>query len=139
LGYAAGSSNQGSYNTLVGYLSSYGANLTNSTAIGAKAEVTQSNSLVLGSINGVNLATANSNVGIGTTAPAATLHLDLLESWRRGYFADRQHQLQRTAIFRWWHKRGHRLLRRSAVHQFCWQEYLPERNWWKRWYRDISS
>jgi hypothetical protein len=49
-------------------------------AIGANAEVTQSNSLVLGSINGVNGATGNTNVGIGTTAPAATLHLDLLDN-----------------------------------------------------------
>lgn len=31
--------------------------------------MTQSNSLVLGSINGVNGANANTNVGIGTTAP----------------------------------------------------------------------
>jgi hypothetical protein len=35
--------------------------------------VTASNSIVLGSIAGVNGATSNTNVGIGTTAPAATL------------------------------------------------------------------
>ena len=35
----------------------------------------QSNSLVLGSVNGVNSATSNVNVGIGTTTPARQLHL----------------------------------------------------------------
>jgi hypothetical protein len=48
-------------------------NLTNATAIGALAQVTQSNSLVLGSISGVNNATASTNVGIGTTSPQYTL------------------------------------------------------------------
>jgi hypothetical protein len=43
--------------------------LTNATAIGANAEVSASNALVLGSINGVNGATSSTNVGIGTTAP----------------------------------------------------------------------
>ncbi len=37
--------------------------------------MTQSNSLVLGSINGVNTATADTKVGIGTTAPQASLHV----------------------------------------------------------------
>jgi hypothetical protein len=53
--------------------------LNNATAIGANAEVDASNSLVLGSIAGVNFSAASTNVGIGTTAPAATLHLDLLD------------------------------------------------------------
>lgn len=43
-----------------------GDSLTNATAVGAGASVTQSNSLVLGS--GVN-------VGIGTTAPQSKLHV----------------------------------------------------------------
>ena len=47
----------------------------NATAIGANAQVDTSNSLVLGSINGVNSATADTNVGIGTTAPATRLHV----------------------------------------------------------------
>ena len=47
--------------------------LTNATAIGANAEVTASNAMVLGSINGVNGATADTSVGIGTTAPTAKL------------------------------------------------------------------
>jgi len=40
--------------------------------------VTQNNSLVLGSINGVNQATASVSVGIGTTAPKNTL--DVIDS-----------------------------------------------------------
>jgi len=47
--------------------------LTNATAIGANAQVTASNAMVLGSINGVNGATADTNVGIGTTSPTAKL------------------------------------------------------------------
>ncbi len=47
--------------------------LANSTAIGADAMVTANNSMVLGSISGVNGATADTLVGIGTTAPAAKL------------------------------------------------------------------
>jgi trimeric autotransporter adhesin len=71
-------STTGSANTFIGSGTSPGANLTitNATAIGASAEVTQNNSLVLGSINKVNGATANVNVGIGTTAPAATLDVE---------------------------------------------------------------
>ena len=37
--------------------------------------MTQSNSLVLGSINGVNSALANTKVGIGTTAPRESLEV----------------------------------------------------------------
>jgi hypothetical protein len=51
------------------------ATLTNSTAIGSNAQVTTSNSMVLGSINGVNGATSSTNVGIGTTAPSHVLHV----------------------------------------------------------------
>ncbi len=39
------------------------------------AHVMQSNSLVLGSINGVNSSLADTNVGIGPTAPAGRLHI----------------------------------------------------------------
>ena len=51
------------------------AGVINSTAVGARATVTQSNALVLGAINGVNGAAADTNVGIGTTAPATRLHV----------------------------------------------------------------
>jgi trimeric autotransporter adhesin len=48
-------------------------NYTNATAIGANAQVAADNAMVLGSINGVNGATASVNVGIGTRTPLATL------------------------------------------------------------------
>jgi hypothetical protein len=49
--------------------------INNATAIGANALVSQSDSLVLGSIGGVNGATNSTSVGIGTTAPQARLHV----------------------------------------------------------------
>jgi hypothetical protein len=65
----------GNYNSSFGYNSNTSVNnLNNATAIGANAYVSQSNSLILGSISGVNSATDNVNVGIGTTAPTAQLH-----------------------------------------------------------------
>jgi hypothetical protein len=70
----------GSNNTFVGANTApAGANeatLSNATAIGANAQVAASNgAIVLGSINGVNAATASANVGIGTTAPTYLLHI----------------------------------------------------------------
>ncbi|MBL0358383.1 MAG: tail fiber domain-containing protein [Chitinophagaceae bacterium] len=47
----------------------------NATAIGYRAVVAQDNSLVLGSINGINGATADTRIGIGTTAPTQKLHV----------------------------------------------------------------
>jgi hypothetical protein len=70
------SNTTGSFNSSLGYLSDVAnPNLTNATAVGARAEVGASNSLVLGSINGVNGATASVNVGIGTTTPLEKLHV----------------------------------------------------------------
>ena len=79
-GMDAGFRNQtGNNNTMLGASANFGnsnpTSLTNATAIGASAEVDQSNSLVLGSISGVNNATASTNVGIGTTAPVFRLHV----------------------------------------------------------------
>ncbi len=75
-GFQAGSGNNaGMQNTAIGANASVSSNLTNATAVGSRALVAQSNSLVLGSINGVNSATADTNVGIGTTTPASTLHI----------------------------------------------------------------
>jgi len=53
-----------------------GAALLNATAIGYRAYVTQSNSIVLGSINGTNGATVDTKVGIGTTAPTEKLDVN---------------------------------------------------------------
>lgn len=52
------------------------SSINNATAIGANASVGTSNSLVLGSINGINGATASVNVGIGTTMPTVRLHIE---------------------------------------------------------------
>ncbi len=60
----------GNSNTAVGHSANVSSiNLSNATAIGAKAMVEQSNSLVLGSIAGVNFSGSDVNVGIGTTTP----------------------------------------------------------------------
>ncbi len=72
-----GANTTGSENTALGYMAfSTGDGLSNATAIGARAMVGASNSLVLGSINGVNGATNNTHVGIGTTTPLTNLHVD---------------------------------------------------------------
>jgi hypothetical protein len=75
VGANAGYSNtNGSSNVIIGFAADVGFNnLTNASAIGQQAFVTQSSSMVLGSINGVNGATADTAVGIGTTAPAYPL------------------------------------------------------------------
>lgn len=69
-GFSAGDGNTtGISNSYFGANSNSSDGLTNATAIGSRAFVTSSNSLVLGSINGVNGATVNTRVGIATTAP----------------------------------------------------------------------
>jgi Chaperone of endosialidase len=55
----------GDDNTLLGYSTRVSSGVGNGTAIGAQASVTQSNSLVLGSIN----------VVIGTTGPGEKLQV----------------------------------------------------------------
>jgi trimeric autotransporter adhesin len=50
--------------------------LLNATAIGSNAVVSESNALVLGSINGIGYGASNVRVGIGTPAPAATLDVE---------------------------------------------------------------
>jgi len=56
-------------------LDSLGNNVTNAAAIGANSFANKSNALVLGSINGLNGATADGLVGIGTPSPAMRLHV----------------------------------------------------------------
>jgi hypothetical protein len=76
VGNEAGMSNTvESKNSFIGASSDGAAGITNATAIGYRAKVTQSNSLVLGGINGVNGATADTNVGMGTTSPNYRLHI----------------------------------------------------------------
>jgi hypothetical protein len=66
----------GSNNTAIGIGANVGAgNLTFATAIGASALVAGSNSLVLGGVAGVNGAPADTNVGVGTTAPKTKFHI----------------------------------------------------------------
>jgi hypothetical protein len=67
IGSQAGKINTlGSNNTYVGASSGGSSGITNATALGANASVTQSNSVVLGQ---------NASVGIGTSAPTAKLHV----------------------------------------------------------------
>ncbi|MEP6570600.1 MAG: hypothetical protein ABJC10_12580, partial [Acidobacteriota bacterium] len=77
-GTFAGAANfSGSNNTYIGAYTNSSGTLTNATAIGYQAMVTQSNSLILGSINGTsNGGAVDTNVGIGTTAPARRLHVN---------------------------------------------------------------
>ena len=77
LGYQAGQTNiGGGLNTLLGYNADVGSgHLINAGAIGARALVNQNNSLVLGSINGVNSATGSARIAIGTISPTASLDL----------------------------------------------------------------
>jgi hypothetical protein len=63
----------GSYNTCVGFACSVSNGLSNATSIGALAPVGENNAIVLGSIKGVNGASSNVNVGIGTSTPQYTL------------------------------------------------------------------
>jgi hypothetical protein len=80
LGYQAGRYNTtGRGNVMIGYHAtapSTAAGITNAVAIGFRASVRTSNSLVLGGVNGVNGATVNTKVGIGTTAPGYLLHVN---------------------------------------------------------------
>lgn len=77
IGTESGAANtNGDNNTFVGYRAQgVGDTFTNATAVGANAVVLQSNSLVLGSVNGINGATADTRVGIGTNAPRHKLEV----------------------------------------------------------------
>jgi len=76
-GLSAGITNTtGSANSLFGVGSNVMvSNLTNASAIGRWAAVSASDSLVLGSIVGLNGAPVNTKVGIGTSNPTTNLHV----------------------------------------------------------------
>src|SRR6266536_1684982 len=75
-GEGAGASNTTeNANTFIGTLANGTAGISNATAIGANAQVRSSNSLVLGSISGVNGAAADTSVGIGVTSPEQRLSI----------------------------------------------------------------
>ena len=65
----------GNDNSLLGAFVDIANGLNNATAIGSRAYVGQNNSLVLGSINGINGATADTSVGIGTSSPTSKLEV----------------------------------------------------------------
>ncbi|MBK6380910.1 MAG: tail fiber domain-containing protein [Chitinophagaceae bacterium] len=77
IGYNAGTNNTtGTNNTIIGNLANVASSgLTNATAIGTQALASQSNSMVLGSIAGLDGASNSVNVGIGETTPNARLHI----------------------------------------------------------------
>jgi hypothetical protein len=77
LGWSAGDANLiGNYNTFLGLGSNcITTNLTNATAIGYNSTVNQSNSMVLG--NGVI------NVGVGTSTPSSTVHVEGLNGYNQ--------------------------------------------------------
>jgi hypothetical protein len=86
LGYQAGLlSAGGAQDTYVGYEAQHSdeGSYTNATAIGAFSQVSQNNSLVLGSIAGVNGGTVSAHVGIGTTTP--TYPLQVIDDGLNGY------------------------------------------------------
>ena len=73
-GMESGDTNTTGGNTLFGtYTDVSAGNLSNAAAIGFRAFVAQSNSLILGSVNG---AMVNTDVGIGTTTPLNRLHVN---------------------------------------------------------------
>lgn len=78
VGRAAGVTNTtGNANSALGFFAGPATGtLTNATAIGHRALVRVSNAIVLGSVQGVNGATATIKVGIGTNSPAYLLHVN---------------------------------------------------------------
>jgi endosialidase-like protein len=110
VGYSALTANStGSYNTSLGYdagSDSAQTGLTNATAIGAYADVAKSNSLVLGSISGVNGAPAGTFVGIGTTAPNSLLTAVGSETSANGFGAALQVSNSAAGGGNWYFRAG---------------------------------
>jgi len=91
-------STTGNLNTSIGYSAGVlTGNLENTTTIGSFAQAAQDNSVIIGSINGINGATSDVNVGIGTSSPSLSAALDLT-STDKGFLLPRMTQSQRDAI-----------------------------------------
>ncbi len=88
-GSGTGASNTTEYgNSLFGAYSDTSPGITNATAIGFCSSVTQSNSLVLGGVNGQNCAETETMVGIGVTNPDRQLTVEGIQAigrFRRYY------------------------------------------------------
>ncbi|MBI4929852.1 MAG: tail fiber domain-containing protein [Bacteroidetes bacterium] len=80
IGFNAAYTTRGNDNVIIGANANSTYVINNAAAIGSNAYVTQDNSLVLGSINGINGATADTKVGIGTTAPTASLEINAVSA-----------------------------------------------------------
>ncbi|MBI4931997.1 MAG: tail fiber domain-containing protein [Bacteroidetes bacterium] len=76
IGFNAAYTTRGNDNVIIGANANSTYIINNAAAIGSNAYVTQDNSLVLGSINGINGAIADTKVGIGITAPTAPLEIN---------------------------------------------------------------
>jgi hypothetical protein len=78
IGSSAGNTNAaGNNNSIISYLADVSlGNLTNATAIGSRAFVESSNTIVLGSVQGKNGATSGVSVGIGITNPVVPLEIE---------------------------------------------------------------
>lgn len=75
----------GQYNIALGnYAGPASGALTYATAIGGRARVNISNAIVLGAINGVNGATADTRVGIRTASPGYTFHVNASDAAKVG-------------------------------------------------------
>jgi trimeric autotransporter adhesin len=100
-GYNAGVTNTAeSNNTFLGAISDGAAGITNATAIGYRAKVSQSDSLVLGSINGINGAAADTRVGIGISSPERRFHVaETSTATARGVSFDQYSSDQFASVF----------------------------------------
>jgi trimeric autotransporter adhesin len=74
----------GSNNTTLGNMADVDSFSNNATAIGSNAYAPQNNTVILGSINGVNGATADAWTGIGTNTPNSTFDIkgSYAHSWK---------------------------------------------------------
>jgi hypothetical protein len=100
-GVQAGYSSTGeNNNSAFGALADITSGITNATAIGYAAKVTQSDSLVLGSINGINNATSDTKVGVGITNPERRFHVaETSTATARGVVFDQYSADQFASVF----------------------------------------